>query len=306
MPASPKVQEPSMEEILASIRRIMADDEPPVAPRRVAGERPPAAGRPEAPTAARLPEHDPRTAPPRRPDPMPPGEARALRARPADEAGYGARAPAPPPRAAAEAPAHATRPQSAVRHPDEMSDAYASAPNGRPARSVASPQGGYGSDESVRRPAAEPEPRDFDEAPVRPARPAASVERDGALRELYAVARRESPADDGAEAQLSSRRAPAGDPDAAERRAPRPAPQAAAREDGARRRDLLSPGVDAAVAASFQSLGEVVLPHKDRTVEDLVKEILRPMLKDWLDRNLPAIVERLVKAEIERVARQPR
>lgn len=67
------------------------------------------------------------------------------------------------------------------------------------------------------------------------------------------------------------------------------------------RKDLLSPTVDAAVAATFRSLGDMVLPQQERTVEDLVKEILRPMLKDWLDQNLSTIVERLVRAEIERV-----
>ena len=72
--------------------------------------------------------------------------------------------------------------------------------------------------------------------------------------------------------------------------------------DAIRRKDLLSPAVDAAVAAAFDSLGDLVLPQKDRTVEDLVKEILRPMLKEWLDKNLPEIVERLVRAEIERVS----
>jgi cell pole-organizing protein PopZ len=40
-----------------------------------------------------------------------------------------------------------------------------------------------------------------------------------------------------------------------------------------------------------------------RTLEDLVQDMLRPMLKGWLDENLPGMVERLVRAEIERVAR---
>ena len=40
-----------------------------------------------------------------------------------------------------------------------------------------------------------------------------------------------------------------------------------------------------------------------RTLEDLVKEMLRPMLKTWLDDNLPGMVERIVRAEIERVSR---
>jgi len=46
-----------------------------------------------------------------------------------------------------------------------------------------------------------------------------------------------------------------------------------------------------------------VLGNNARTLEDLVKEMLRPMLKTWLDDNLPGMVERIVRAEIERVAR---
>ena len=37
------------------------------------------------------------------------------------------------------------------------------------------------------------------------------------------------------------------------------------------------------------------------TIADLVREEMRPMLKAWLDSNLPPLVERLVRAEIERV-----
>ncbi len=38
------------------------------------------------------------------------------------------------------------------------------------------------------------------------------------------------------------------------------------------------------------------------TVEDLVREALKPMLKDWLDHNLPALVESLVKKEISKLS----
>ncbi|MBX6376329.1 MAG: DUF2497 domain-containing protein, partial [Acetobacteraceae bacterium] len=37
------------------------------------------------------------------------------------------------------------------------------------------------------------------------------------------------------------------------------------------------------------------------TLEDLVREEIRPLLKEWLDQHLPPLVERLVRAEIERV-----
>jgi cell pole-organizing protein PopZ len=66
---------------------------------------------------------------------------------------------------------------------------------------------------------------------------------------------------------------------------------------------LLSPRTTAAVDTAFNSLTHTVLMQNARTLEDLVREMLKPMLKAWLDDNLPNIVERLVRAEIERVSR---
>jgi len=43
-----------------------------------------------------------------------------------------------------------------------------------------------------------------------------------------------------------------------------------------------------------------------QTVEGVVREMLKPMLKEWLDHNLPAIVEARVEAELERIARMAR
>ena len=88
-------------------------------------------------------------------------------------------------------------------------------------------------------------------------------------------------------------------------------PSRAAAPDGAARaragaRDatsLLSNATSAAVDSAFNSLAQTVLVQNARTLEDLVREMLRPMLKSWLDDNLPGMVERLVRAEIERVAR---
>ncbi len=68
-------------------------------------------------------------------------------------------------------------------------------------------------------------------------------------------------------------------------------------------RPLLSPRTTAAVDTAFNSLTHTVLMQNPRTLEDLVREMLKPMLKAWLDDNLPNIVERLVRAEIERVSR---
>ena len=69
---------------------------------------------------------------------------------------------------------------------------------------------------------------------------------------------------------------------------------------------LLSNAASAAVHSAFGTLAHSVLAQNPRTLEDLVKEMLRPMLKAWLDDNLPVMVERLVRAEIERVSRGPR
>ncbi len=66
---------------------------------------------------------------------------------------------------------------------------------------------------------------------------------------------------------------------------------------------LMSSATSAAVDSAFTSLAHTVLAQNARTLDDLVKEMLRPMLKSWLDDNLPGLVERLVRAEIERVSR---
>jgi uncharacterized protein len=69
------------------------------------------------------------------------------------------------------------------------------------------------------------------------------------------------------------------------------------------RGQLISNATSAAVDSAFNALAQTVLVQNARTLEDLVREMLRPMLKTWLDDNLPGMVERLVRAEIERVSR---
>ena len=66
---------------------------------------------------------------------------------------------------------------------------------------------------------------------------------------------------------------------------------------------LMSAATSAAVDSAFNTLAHTVLVQNARTLEDLVKEMLQPLLKTWLDDNLPGMVERLVRAEIERVSR---
>ena len=65
---------------------------------------------------------------------------------------------------------------------------------------------------------------------------------------------------------------------------------------------LLSRQAPAAVGSAFNTLTETVKKHEP-TLEDVVRETLRPMLKSWLDENLPRVVERMVQAEVERITR---
>ncbi|WP_343311954.1 DUF2497 domain-containing protein [Ancylobacter crimeensis] len=74
---------------------------------------------------------------------------------------------------------------------------------------------------------------------------------------------------------------------------------------------LLSPQVMAQAGAAFAELNRApaaatpmsALPLGSRTLDDVVVDLLRPMLREWLDQNLTPLVERLVRAEIERIAR---
>jgi len=79
---------------------------------------------------------------------------------------------------------------------------------------------------------------------------------------------------------------------------PTPAPPPPVSEES-----IISSATAAAVDSAFNALAHTVLVQNAKTLEDLVKEMLRPMLQHWLDNNLPTLVERLVRQEIERVAR---
>ena len=71
--------------------------------------------------------------------------------------------------------------------------------------------------------------------------------------------------------------------------------------------ELISPLSAESIGSAFARLtGQTRLRrHADAaTVEGLIQELLRPMLKDWLDENLPRLVERLVREEIERIAKR--
>jgi len=244
-----------MEEILASIRRIIADDE----------ARPAGAEKVPGPTAAKL-EKPAAVAPAVKapvmtnipPSAIPAAQAAAAKAPPAPAK------PAPPPAAP---PPAAAAPVS--NNSQDDIDAMLA-----------------GLDEAT------------SEAEIRPAAPEVEVFE---LTDEMAVPEPPQPAfhkvepqDDLEFTETAAARAvhrrPAFEPPPFESSAP-PAQQ------------ILSRSTVSAVESAFNSLANTVLSNNARTLEDLVKEMLRPMLKSWLDDNLPGLVERIVKAEIERVSR---
>jgi cell pole-organizing protein PopZ len=245
-----------MEEILASIRRIIADDE----------AKPAGAEKAPSPTVAPKLEKPAAPAPAAKAPVMnniPPS------AIPAAQAAV-AKAPAPPPAKPAPPPA-APPPAAAAPVSNSQDDIDAML---------------AGLDEAT------------SEAEIRPAAPEVEVFE---LTDEMAVPEAPQPSfhkvdpqDDLEFTETAAARAvhrrPAFEPPPFESSAP-PAQQ------------ILSRSTVSAVESAFNSLANTVLSNNARTLEDLVKEMLRPMLKSWLDDNLPGLVERIVKAEIERVSR---
>jgi cell pole-organizing protein PopZ len=82
-----------------------------------------------------------------------------------------------------------------------------------------------------------------------------------------------------------------------------PKPTAIAASLDAVAKPIISPMAGRQVAAAFGELSEAFAQRSKKTFDDLAEQMLRPMLQDWLDNNLPVLVERLVREEIERVAR---
>jgi uncharacterized protein len=247
-----KVTEPSMEEILASIRRIIADDEAKPPPAEKAAE-------PAKPAA---------TAPAPKPAVMNDIPPSKVAPKPAAEK------PAAPPAAK---PAPAPAPASTVSNSQDDIDALlAGLDEATPAPEVREPE-----------PEPEPEPDvleltdDMAMEMAEPPPPPPSF-------------RKVEPRDDLEFAEAAA--------------APRPtAPSYAPVDYDAPplppQQPILAQQTVSAVESAFNSLAHTVLSSNARTLEDLVKEMLRPMLKSWLDDNLPGLVERIVKAEIERVSR---
>ncbi|MGA9299430.1 MAG: DUF2497 domain-containing protein [Bradyrhizobium sp.] len=239
-----KVQEPSMEEILASIRRIIADDEA----KPAAAEKAPAASPPPAAPPALAKAEKPAPAPAARaPVESPP-------------------APAVPPKAAAPVSPPPPTPALAVSNNQDDIDALL---NGLDEATTP---------EEIRLAASEPDVLDLTDEMALPEPPP------------QPAFRRVEPPDD-LEFTEAAARAPMREPMFDPPPSPMDAPA------------MLSRSTVSAVESAFNSLAHTVLSNNARTLEDLVKEMLRPMLKSWLDDNLPGLVERIVKAEIERVSR---
>jgi len=233
-----KSQEPSMEEILASIRRIIADDDAGKSAQRPA-EAPKAVAAPAAPAA--------RPAPPRPPAPTPRVTPPAPSLTGIEAAStVGSADPGPVGEAAAE---------------DQSSDILDLT------ESMASPMPPSPSPSPMPDPA--PQFRTID----------------GSFDVSY---------EDAAEKSAPQRNIG---------EARRPSASDGNEHRGDERTQLISSATSAAVDSAFNTLAQTVLVHNARTLEDLVREMLRPMLKSWLDDNLPGMVERLVRAEIERVSR---
>jgi uncharacterized protein len=242
-----KVQEPSMEEILASIRRIIADDE----------------GKPAAEKAAPAPE------PPRAEKPAAPAAKPVMNDIPPSRipAAVAAAAKAPPPAAAPPAAAPASNNQDDIDALLAGLDETTTPEEVRPAQP-------------------EPEVLELtDDMAVAPPISAPST--------ATASFRKVEPQDDIDFIEPASRAAP---------KAP-PAAYGPQSFEATARQAILSQNTVNSVESAFNALANTVLSNNARTLEDLVKEMLRPMLKSWLDDNLPALVERIVKAEIERVSR---
>lgn len=93
-------------------------------------------------------------------------------------------------------------------------------------------------------------------------------------------------------------------PTAAPEPPPVAAPVAAAVAAAAPAASLVSERAATAAASAFGQLSAVIaMPKEGRTLEDVVRELLTPLLQQWLDDNLPRIVQEAVEAEVARIAR---
>ena len=66
---------------------------------------------------------------------------------------------------------------------------------------------------------------------------------------------------------------------------------------------LIEPATRAAVQSNFARLNGVTTVPPGQTIDGMMRDMLRPMLKAWLDEHLPSVVERMVEKEIARISR---
>lgn len=87
--------------------------------------------------------------------------------------------------------------------------------------------------------------------------------------------------------------------------APAPIPAPAAASVSEPEDSLISTPAASASASAFAALTQSIsMPRDGRTLEDVTRELLRPLIKQWLDEHLPRIVENAVQTEVERIARR--
>jgi cell pole-organizing protein PopZ len=145
---------------------------------------------------------------------------------------------------------------------------------------------------------AEPEPEDADDAFAMADEPEAEVEEAPEDDVLELTETYEAPE------SVSIGDIDAYTPSAAPEPAPAPKPAVTAPSATG---GLFSERTESIAASSFGALtSNLLVPHSDRTLEDVAKELLRPLLQAWLDQHLPGIVEEQVRLEVERIARQSR
>jgi uncharacterized protein len=72
---------------------------------------------------------------------------------------------------------------------------------------------------------------------------------------------------------------------------------------GVEEEPLVSAASDAALESAFNALSASIAMQNSGRIETMTREVLRPLLKTWLDDNLPGLADRLVRAEIQRIAR---
>jgi uncharacterized protein len=86
-------------------------------------------------------------------------------------------------------------------------------------------------------------------------------------------------------------------------RPPAPAPRVSVRADD---EGLVSEPVAAQAAGALGRLMGTMMVSSGATLDDVVRELLKPMLKEWLDANLPQMIEAEVAREIQRIRRMAR